>query len=111
MIAVPENKSTSRTIPIFVAVLLLVIAARAFAQQQQMQLDIDEVWAIWMTEGTPQEIIARTPSDWPPLYFLLMGFWQRVAGITELAMRYLAVLIFTFGSAAMYRVSTWGCPG
>ncbi|MGD2165712.1 MAG: glycosyltransferase family 39 protein, partial [Anaerolineae bacterium] len=61
-------------------------------------------------DGTEVEVV-KTPDLHPPLYFLLMHFWTRVAGDSEFALRFPSVvastlalpLIFVLGSALLTR--------
>lgn len=55
------------------ALTLLLIAASRVLLLSHLSFDHDEVWSVWQTFGTPQEIIARTPFDWPAGYYLSLG--------------------------------------
>ncbi len=90
---------------ILVAALLLVTGSRAFLLDGGVtDLSPDEVWSVWQSLGTPQQIIQWTPYDWPPTYFLTLGGWRLLVGITPVALRWLSLLAFVIGAAAMYRV-------
>lgn len=89
--------------PLTVASILLVIAGSRILQLRGLELDLDEIWTIWQTFGSPREIVAWTPYDWPPLHYLALGAWKEVAGITPVATRYFSVLILLPGVAFVYR--------
>src|SRR5258706_1376763 len=91
--------------PLVLALVLLAVAARRLIRFQGPTPDTDEVWSIWQTFGTPQQIVSWTPYDWPPLYFLLLGGWKELVGITPLVLRYLSLLAFLPSVAAMYRAA------
>lgn len=72
---------------VLVTALLLLIAASRSLRWPDLLMNPDEVWSVWQSVGSPLEIIRRTPYDWPPGYFLLMGFWQALVGTEPLRMR------------------------
>jgi len=79
---VPVRPSTR---PLVLAAALLLIAASRLLRLCGLELDHDEVWTIWQTFGSPRQILAWTPYDWPPLHFLALGAWQELAGIHPIA--------------------------
>src|SRR5579859_7172686 len=87
-----------------VAILLLISLSRIVRLSPPGIID-DETWSVWQTLGNPAQIVAWTPYDWPPLYYLIMGFWKSFVGIYPEADRFLSVLLILVGSAAMYRVA------
>jgi hypothetical protein len=84
--------------------LLLLIAASRITRLNDHIMNRDEIWSVWQTFGTPEQIILWTPYDWPPLYYLTLGAWRSFAGILPLALRALSALMFPLGAAFMYRV-------
>lgn len=99
-------KRSSYRLFFFVAILLLLAASR-IVRFNSMEMHVDEIWSIWQTFGTPEQVILRTPYDWTPLYYVLLGGWKEVAGIHPFALRTLSLFIFLVGSAALYRVTRW----
>jgi hypothetical protein len=83
---------------------LLVIAAARGLRLNHFILNPDEVWSVWQTFGTPEQIIRWTPYDWPPLYYLSLGLWRGVVGPYPILLRWLSVLAFMVGAACLYRV-------
>jgi len=90
-----------------VAVLLLALAAlRAPHFGPLLDLTGDEVWSVWQSSvGGPRTIVARTPFDWPPGYYLLLGGWQALVGSHPVVLRYGMLLAHLVGVAAVYRAS------
>jgi hypothetical protein len=84
--------------------LLLIAASRLFLLAD-LSFDHDEVWSVWQTFGTPQEIIARTPFDWTPLYYLSVGVWRLLVGIHPVALRMSSVLVFMLTAALTYHLA------
>jgi hypothetical protein len=91
-------------LPIVAAVILLLIAASRIYRLTEIELDTDEVWSIWMTLGTPQQIIQRTPYDWPPLFYLFVGAWRSLVGINPVAVSMSTIFVYLLGTACLYRV-------
>lgn len=89
---------------IFLSVLLLILAASRFIALHGLELNTDEVWSIWQSFGTPEQIICWTPYDWPPGYYLLLGGWKIFVGIQPFVYHYLSILIFLLSIALLYRV-------
>jgi len=89
---------------LLVAGVLLVIAASRFVRLGDIEMELDEVWSIWQTAGTPQQIVQWTPNDWTPTYYLILGGWKLLVGIHPVALRVLSVLAFLPGCAFIYRL-------
>ena len=89
---------------LIIASVLLLIGAGRMVVLNQLTMNPDEVWSAWQTLGTPQQIINWTPYDWPPGYYLTLGGWRALTGQIPLTERYLSVLAFLIGAAALYRV-------
>jgi hypothetical protein len=83
--------------------LLLLIAASRILRWDGLLMNQDEVWSIWQSVGSPLDIIRRTPYDWPPGYYLLMGLWQALVGDAPLLMRVPGLAAQVIGCAAIYR--------
>jgi hypothetical protein len=88
---------------LLLAPVLLLITASRIVRLNEMAMYPDEVWSIWQTFGTPQQILAWTPYDWPPGYFLTLGAWRALVGEYPITAHYLSVLAFVIGAAGMYR--------
>src|SRR4051794_30422068 len=91
--------------PLLIAAALILIAASRLAHLPALDMDGDEIWSVWQTFGTPTQIILWTPYDWPPLSYLIIGFWRGLVGIHPFAIRVLPILAFLLGSAFLYRVT------
>src|SRR5262245_41572698 len=74
-------------------VIALIIASRILAMGAA-RMGHDEVRSVSRTFGTPAQIIAWQPPDWPPLYYLVLGAYRAFAGIHPLIIRYSSVLFF-----------------
>ncbi len=83
---------------------LLLVAASRLLRLHEIRMNPDEIWSVWQTFGTPQQILAWTPYDWPPLYYLIIGLWWRLTSLHPFALRLLSMLFFVVGTAAVYRV-------
>src|SRR5260221_6833376 len=95
--------SKARYLPLVLAALLLIVAASRLIRLPGLIPDTDEIWSIWQTFGTPQQILSWTPYDWPPLYYLALGAWKEIAGFNPVMLRFLSVLVFLPGVASIYR--------
>jgi Dolichyl-phosphate-mannose-protein mannosyltransferase len=99
MMSFPRQKSI-----FLMTLLLLFVAMTRLLVMPRMPLNTDEVWSVWQTMGTPLQILQWTPYDWPPLYYQVLGAWRAVAGMDPFVLRYLSLLSFLVGCAALYRV-------
>ena len=95
---------TSRKHLLAMTALLLAVAASRILRLNGLEMNIDEVWSIWQTLGTPRQILAWVPYDWPPLYFLTLAGWKELVGLHPIAARYLSVLMGLCGTAFTYRL-------
>ncbi len=84
--------------------LLLLIAWLAGQSISREDLWWDEAWTAWAVEPRDlREVVSRVRDDvHPPLYFLMMNGWRRIAGDTELALRYPALFFGLMGLATTY---------
>jgi hypothetical protein len=87
---------------LLLALALLLVAAPRIIYSHGLRLDNDEVWTIWQTFGTPGQIIAWAPYDWPPVYYLAVGLWKEFVGIYPFMVRMLSVLASILGGAFLY---------
>lgn len=90
-------------LPVLTLALLLVAASRLL-RLDDLTMNPDEVWSIWQTFGSVEQILRWTPYDWPPLYYLTLGAWSHYAGIQPFALRTLSALAFLPGAACAFRV-------
>jgi 4-amino-4-deoxy-L-arabinose transferase-like glycosyltransferase len=98
----PRIEKPHLYLAILIGLLLLIFAGRT-GRLNTLNMDEDEVWSVWQTFGSPADIINWTPSDWSPLYYLIVGLWKGLVGIHPFALRILSVLPFTLAMAVLYR--------
>jgi hypothetical protein len=84
--------------------LILILTISRIINLSGLELHTDEVWSIWQTFGTPEQIIRWTPYDWPPLYYLILGGWRGFVGIQPIGFQYLSTLFYVLSLALLYRV-------
>ncbi len=84
------------------ALLLLLFASR-LQWLSTIQMDVDEVWSVWQTLGSPTDIIRWTPYDWTPTYYLMLGVWRGFTGIQPEFLRLFTLLFMMLGTASLYR--------
>ncbi len=89
---------------LILACILLLVAASRLVRLSDIDMELDEVWSIWQTFGTPQQILNWTPFDWTPSYYLILGIWKEMVGIHPVALRVLSLLAFLPGSVFAYRL-------
>jgi len=87
----------------FVTAALLVIAAAHTLRLSGLNMNGDEVWHIWQSFGTPDQIVSWTPYDWTPLYPIVLGGWRLIAGIHPFALKTLSMLASLIGAAFAYK--------
>ncbi len=87
----------------YITAILMLIAAVYAGRLRGLDMNPDETWSIWQTFGTPEQIVAWTPYDWTPLYFLTLGAWKGFVGIHPIPLRWLSVLLALMGAAFAYR--------
>ncbi len=98
-----HSKITRRQRLLAIIGVLLLVAATRTLRLDDYAMHPDEVWSVWQTLGTPEQILRWTPYDWPPLYYLSLGGWRSLVGMHPVALRFLSALAFMLGTAAMYR--------
>jgi len=89
--------------PVFVALATLL----GFALRLPMLGDVpprwDEGWSVAHAALDPGEILTVTAADvHPPLYYLLLGAWQRLVDVDLFAVRYFSVLSSTTAIPLIY---------
>lgn len=83
----------TRHLPILLAALLLVSFAIRLSYLDHYLMDVDEVWSIWQSLGSPADIWRWTPYDWGVLHYQITGLWANLTGIHPVTMRLSSVLI------------------
>ncbi len=86
-------------------VLLLLAAAVGRALHLRLPLDNDEIWTVWQTFGTPEQIIQWTSPTETPLYFLILGGWRELAGFHPVILRWLTLLLALPAAPCLYRAA------
>ncbi|HLY28848.1 MAG TPA: glycosyltransferase family 39 protein [Aggregatilineales bacterium] len=86
-------------------ILLLAAGLRMYALAEKA-VWWDEAWSIWTAQQPFVQTTEITADDvHPPLYEWLLHGWVRIAGISELAARYVSVLWGLLGVAAVYALA------
>ncbi len=88
----------------FLALVLVVIAASRLSKLPTLELHNDELWSIWQTFGSLNQIITWTPPDWPPLYFVALAAWEALVGIQPFGLQVSSVLLFLISVSLLYRI-------
>jgi len=73
----------------------------------ELSLWYDEGWSVHLARLTPWEAlpeIASSGHTHPPLYYLLLGVWQALAGPSELSMRFLSLVSGVLTVVVGYRL-------
>src|SRR5436190_1767220 len=96
------RRLSTRHLWIITLALLLIAASRAI-RINDFYLDNDEIWEIWQTEGTPQQILQWTSPTEHPTYNLLLAEWTHLVGMDPFVLRYLSLLLCLPGVVFMYR--------
>src|SRR6266446_6987393 len=102
---VPSANSTTRWILASLVAIFLIVFASRVVRLPSLNMDPDEVWSVWQTLGTPQQIVSWTPYDWSPVFYLIVGGWQKLAGINLFILRLLPIFSFLIGLAILYRIA------
>src|SRR5512142_2330511 len=92
----------------YIAVLLVVLAALALRlyRSEGRRIWYDEAFSIFLSEQSLDRIIVGTAADiQPPLYYVLLHFWQAVAART-IALRFLSVSFSVLGVALVAALRT-----
>jgi hypothetical protein len=100
----PDQRARVLPLWIMVGLLLLVFISR-LPLLHGLEMDTDEVWSVWQTLGTAEDIVRWTPYDWMPTYFLSMGAWRTLVGLEPLALRLSTLFVFLIGTACVYRAA------
>src|SRR5689334_12400831 len=82
---------------------LLIVAAGLILRLRTLKFDNDEIWEIWQTFGTPQQIIYWTSPSEYPTYMLILGAWKNLVGLHPYILHYLTILLSLPAPAFMYR--------
>src|SRR5262249_209707 len=85
------------------AAMLIVVAAGLILRLRAQPMDNDEIWEIWQSFGTPQQIITWTSPSEYPTYNLLLSVWKDLAEFHPYILDYLTILLALPGIAITYR--------
>lgn len=90
-------------LPLFIVILLVAAWGRISGIDAE-SLWVDEGFSYWAIRH-PDMFGVLLRDVHPPVYFVLLRGWAEVAGITELALRYLSVIPSLVSVAAVYHVA------
>lgn len=63
----------------------------------------DEAFSVWIAQDSLSEVIRRTSGDFnPPLYYILLHFWMRIFGRSEVTLRGMSVVFFLLSLIVVY---------
>jgi 4-amino-4-deoxy-L-arabinose transferase-like glycosyltransferase len=103
MLRIPKSFRLSSYL-ILIIVLLLVFASRV-QFLTDTPLSIDEARSGLRMMGTPAEIIAWQPPDWPPLHNLMLGAWSSIAGEFPFSLRVFSAFFSLISVCIAYRMA------
>ncbi len=64
----------------------------------------DEAFSVWNAQDGIVDAIRRTSGDFnPPLYYILLNFWMRIFGRSEIALRGMSILFFFLFLLVVYK--------
>lgn len=90
----------------FALVILLLSTVLRFWRLTEQSLWYDEGFSIALARLPFQELVAWTVQDvHPPLYYVMLGFWMRICGDSDFAVRAFSVLASLLSIALVYRLS------
>ena len=83
-----QNRDLKRTLPMFLGITFLGWCLLSW-QLGERNLWIDEYNTSVMIQGSPQQVIDTAANDFhPPLYYLLISFWTRLASASDFSLRW-----------------------
>lgn len=107
---VVSNVSSARLAPFWLCGSLIVgVFCRVWRIDRLGQFDFDEVASVWYARHSVHEIfnaIADAPFEHPPLYYMLLHFWNQVFGETEPLVRLFSVVPGVLMIPATYLLGT-----
>ena len=96
------SQSRTRTLFLVTSVLIILMAGRILHLGVAIQeFHADEVWSVWQLIGSHTDY--TRDANWPPLYYMMLDGWWRVAGLQPIALRMLSLFIFLIGEVCLYR--------
>jgi hypothetical protein len=90
---------------ILIAAIFGLIAASRIVRLDYRELHPDEVWSVWQTFGTVDQIIRWTPYDWTPAFYLAVGAWRALTGANPITLIVLSLFVYLIGVACLYRLA------
>ena len=85
--------------------ILLLAGVLRFAHAGAASLWFDEAFAVLTARLPLRDLLATVASDvHPPLYFVLLHFWQKALGESEFAVRCFSGLCSVLSVAGVYRL-------
>lgn len=88
-----------------ILILLLAFGLRVWGLGDR-NLWWDEGFSAWIAQLPALQLVERTASDvHPPLYYLLLHYWQAAAGAGDFALRFLSVAAGVLGVAFIYQLA------
>jgi len=108
----PDPVVSRRAERALVAALLVAAAALRGSGLGEESLWVDEAWSTWLARGSVSTLVDLVRLDvHPPLYYLLLLGWTRLAGLSEVALRLPSALFGVATVGAVYLLGRrWAGP-
>ena len=105
---ITAQKADSLLLPSWSCLFLCLLAFALRAHRLgELSLWYDEGWSVHLARLTPWRALPQIWSSGhthPPLYYLLLGMWQALAGPSEFSMRFLSLGFGVLTVAVAYRL-------
>jgi len=96
----PSHTQRVRHLLLFVPLFLLLALTR-IPRTLGTSMDWDEIYTVWQSFGSLDQVVGWVPYDWPPLHYVIVWFWQNLVGPHPFVQRYLSTLVLFLGTAFM----------
>jgi hypothetical protein len=88
----------------FAVLVLLITAAAIFSHLNNLSMWYDELFTVYHSKGSLEQVLRDRDISWPPLYYVFTSLWIDIAGINDVVVKMVSALPAMIGTAIMYRV-------
>ncbi len=102
MIAISPPRTQRIRRMLLLVPLFLLLALTRIPRTLDASMDWDEIYTVWQSFGSLDQVVGWVPYDWPPLHYAIVWFWQNLVGPHPFVQRYFSTLVLFLGTAFMF---------
>lgn len=87
--------------------ILLIVSVAILIHVDDLSMWYDELFSIFHSSGTAEQILRDRDVNWPPFYYLSLNIWIHTVGAHDIGLRLLSGFAGILATACVYQISRY----